>query len=60
MDVFVARVRIAAIRHEGAAMTRHQFDNMLKVAAERIASTLLQESLSLDSAAIKDRFGVAA
>jgi hypothetical protein len=60
MHLLVAQVRITAIRHEGEAMTRHQFDKMLKVAAERIASALLRESLSLDAAEIKDRFGFAA
>jgi hypothetical protein len=60
MHLLIARVRITAIRHEGTAMTRHQFDKMLKVAAERIASALRRESLSLDAAEIKDRFGYAA
>lgn len=49
-----------AIRHDGAAMSGHQFDRMLKVAAERIASELLRESLALDAAQINDRFGFAA
>jgi hypothetical protein len=37
-----------------------QFNQMLKVAAERVASLLLQESLALDASEIKDRFGFAA
>jgi hypothetical protein len=40
-------------------MTGHEFDRMLKVAAERIASELLRESLALDAAEIKNRFGFA-
>jgi hypothetical protein len=60
MHLLAARARITAIRHDSAAMTGHQFDRMLKVAAERIASALLRESLALDPAEIKDRFGFAA
>ncbi len=60
MHLLAARARIIAIRHEGAALTGHQFDRMLKVAAERVASELLRESLSLDASQIKDRFGFAA
>lgn len=59
MHLLAARARITTIRHDGAPMTAHQFDRMLKVAAERIASALLQESLALDAAEIKDRFGFA-
>ena len=60
MHLLAARVRITQIRHDGAAMPVHQFDRMLKVAAERIASQLLRESLALDGAEVKDRFGFAA
>ena len=60
MHLLAARARITAIRHDGAAMTGPQFDRMLKVAAERIASELLRESLALDAAEIKNRFGFAA
>jgi hypothetical protein len=60
MHLLAARCRITAIRHDGIVMTSHQFDRMLKVAAERIASELLRESLALDAAEIKDRFGFAA
>jgi hypothetical protein len=60
MHLLASRVRITEIRHDGAAMTGHQFDRMLKVAAERIASQLLRESLGLDGAQVKDRFGFAA
>jgi hypothetical protein len=60
MHLLAARVRITAIRHDGTAMTAHEFDRLLKVAAERIASALLRESLGLDGAEVKDRFGFAA
>lgn len=60
MHLLAARARIIAIRHEGAVMVAPAFNRMLKVAAERVASALLRESLSLDAAQIKDRFGFAA
>jgi len=60
MQLLAARARICAIRHNGAIMTGPQFNQMLKVAAERIASALLRESLTLDAAEVKDRFGFAA
>lgn len=60
MHLLVARARIKEIRHDGAVLTGHQFNRMLKVAAERIASALLRDSLALDAAQVKDRFGFAA
>jgi len=60
MHLLGARVRIVEIRHDGAAMSGHQFDRMLKVAAERVASELLRGSLALDALQIKERFGFAA
>jgi len=60
MQLLASRCRIIGIRHNGAAMTGHQFDQMLKVAATRIASALLRESLALDASEIKDHFGFAA
>jgi hypothetical protein len=60
MHLLAARARITAIRHDSAAISGHQFDQMLKVAAQRIASARLQESVALDPAEIKGRFGFAA
>jgi hypothetical protein len=60
MHLLVARTRIVAIRHEGLLMNEARFNRMLKVAAERIASALLAESLQLDASEIKARFGFAA
>ena len=60
MHLLLARARIKEIRHEAAALSGHQFDRMLKVAAERIASGMLRESLGLDADEVKFRFGFAA
>ncbi len=60
MHLLLVRARITGIRHNGAPMTGHAFDRMMKVAAERLASELLKESLGLDPIAIKDRFGFSA
>ena len=49
--------RITAIRQNGVPVTGDSFDHMLKVAAEGIASELLSESLAIDAAEIKTRFG---
>ena len=60
MHLLTSRTRILQIRHEGVELTPHQSDRLIKVAAERIASTLVREALHLDAAAVKDRFGFAA
>ncbi len=60
MHLLLVRARIMEIRHEGATLTGHQFDRMLKIAAERIVSQLLAESLHADASGIKSRFGFAA
>ena len=60
MQLLASRARIKEIRHEGKALNGPQFNQMLKVAAERVASVLLRESLDLDASEIKDRFGFAA
>lgn len=60
MHLLASRARITAIRHDSAAIVGPPFDRLLKVAAERVASELLRESLGLDAAEIKDRFGFAA
>ena len=59
MKLLVARARILEIRHDGVALSGHQFDRMLKIAAERIGSAMLRESLVLDASAVKSRFGFA-
>jgi len=60
MQLLLAHASIKAIRHEGVPLTGHQFDRMLKVAADRIISDLLRESLHVDALAVKTRFGFAA
>ncbi|HSI09508.1 MAG: hypothetical protein ACAH89_07155 [Rariglobus sp.] len=60
MHLLLSQAQIKAIRHDGVALTRHQFDRMLKIAAERIVSELLSESLHIDAEEVKDRFGFAA
>lgn len=60
MHLLASGARIREIRHEGSPLAGSQFDRLLKVAAERIASGLLRESLHVDAIAVRDRFGLAA
>jgi hypothetical protein len=60
MHLLSAGARIQEIRHDGLSLTEHQFDKMVKVAAERVAARLVSESLNLDGAEVKRRFGFAA
>lgn len=60
MHLLASGAQIKEIRHDGAPLVGAQFDRLLKVAAERIASNLLRESLRVDSVAVRDRFGLAA
>lgn len=60
MHLLAARARILEIRHEGVALPSAQRDRMLKIAAERVASELLCESLGINAADVRARFGLAA
>ena len=60
MHLLASGARIKEIRHDGKVLTGHQFDQMIKVATERVASLMLRESLGLDPSEIKDRFAFAA
>ena len=60
MHLLSSGSRIHEIRHDGVTLTPMQSDQMIKVAAERIAGLMVRESLSLDSAATIHRFGFAA
>lgn len=60
MSLLLIHARIASIRHDGMLLTGHQFDRMLKIAAERIVSQLLTDSIHVDASEIKSRFGFAA
>jgi hypothetical protein len=52
--------RISSIRHDGEELAPHQFDRMVRIAAESLVVRLLGDSLDLDSAAIRHRFHLAA
>lgn len=60
MHLLLAHARILEIRHEGVALSSVQRDQMLKIAAERVASELLEESLGITAADVRARFGLAA
>lgn len=60
MHLLVSGARISAIRHDGEELSSHQFDHKVKIAAESVMVRLLKESLVLDSAEIRHRFGFAA
>ena len=51
---------VTVIKHEGVDLSPAQFDQMIKVAAERLISSLVGRSLNLDSVEVKHRFGFAA
>ena len=60
MHLLVSGAAIKAIKHEGIELDERNATQMLKVAAERIASVLLERSLHLDAPAVRHRFGLAA
>lgn len=60
MQLLHAGARIASIQHSAVELKKDQFDRMVKVAAERLASRLIAQSLDIDSAEIKHRFNFAA
>jgi hypothetical protein len=51
---------VVAIKHEGVELAQAQSDQMLRIAAERLASSLLCRSLDLDAVEVNHRFGFAA
>lgn len=55
-----AGARITSIRCDGEKITATQFDQLLKISADHAAAGLLQVSLALDAAQVRDRFGYAA
>ncbi|MEX1117610.1 MAG: hypothetical protein WEB60_02340 [Terrimicrobiaceae bacterium] len=59
MKLLVSGAKIRAIKHEGIDLERPQFDRMLKIAGERLAAQLLRNSLGIDAAETKHRFGFA-
>jgi len=60
MNLLSSGSRIVAIRHSAAEIEPHQFDRMVKVATERLASRMLSVSLDIDYATVKHRFGYSA
>lgn len=60
MHLLVSGAHISTIRHDAVELTSHQFDHKVKIAAEGLIVRLLSESLGLDSAEIRHRFGFAA
>lgn len=60
MQILISGTRIVSIKHEGVECDQAQTSQMLRVAAERIASRLLGVSLGIDAAVVKHRFGFAA
>ena len=59
ISLLAGGARIRAIKHEGVELGQSESDQMLAVAARRLAGSVLCESLCLDSAAVKHRFGFA-
>ncbi|MBX7207826.1 MAG: hypothetical protein K1X78_05930 [Verrucomicrobiaceae bacterium] len=59
MQLLASGTRIQSIKHEGAELDQTKTTQMLRVAAERLASRMLGASLDLDPAAVKHRFGFA-
>ena len=59
MSLLATGTCISSIKHEGVELDPKQSDQMLRVAGERLVSRLLCRSPSLDSAAVKHRFGFA-
>ena len=57
MSLLATGTKVSAIKHEGVALEEKASDQMLRVAAERLASRLLCASLGLDSIAVRHRFG---
>lgn len=60
MHLLVGRARISEIRHDGSKVSDHQFDQMVRVATERIANMMLVSSIGIDSVEVKHRFGFSA
>ncbi|MDR3406240.1 MAG: hypothetical protein P4L99_27400 [Chthoniobacter sp.] len=60
MQLLHARSCILSIKHEGVDLPRPQFDQMLKVAGERLLTESLCHALDIDTAEVRHRFGFAA
>jgi hypothetical protein len=60
MTLLVNGSRIKAIKHEGGELSMVQADQMIGIAAKRLAARLVADSLGLDLVTVKHRFGIAA
>ena len=60
MGLLASGARIRSIKHEGVELDQKQSDQMLRIAAERLATRALCASLGIDSVTVKHRFGFAA
>jgi hypothetical protein len=60
MNLLTSGAHICTIKHEGVELESKKSDQMLRVAADRLATRLLGASLGIDSIAVKHRFGFAA
>jgi len=60
MQILISGSRLISVKHEGIECDEAKTSQMLRVAAERIASRLLATSLGIDAVAVKHRFGFAA
>lgn len=60
MNLLASGAHIRSIRHEGVELETKKSDQMLRVAADRLATRLLCASLGIDSIEVKHRFGFAA
>lgn len=60
MQLLLARSRILSIKHEGVELAQAQFDQMLKVASERLIAEVLRHALDIDAAEVRHRFHFAA
>ncbi len=60
MNLLASSARIHSIRHEGVELNKTQSDQMLRVAAERLAARLVGGALGIDTVEVKHRFGFTA
>lgn len=60
MHLLVGGARVLAIKHEGVTLDTVQSDRFLLIAAQRLASRLLCNSLDIDSVTVNHRFGLPA
>ena len=60
MQLLQAHSRILSIKHEGVEIPQVQFDQMLRIASERLMAEMLCHALDIDTAEVRHRFAFAA